>query len=315
MPATYTHQLFTKDVFNSLDKEIQEKLDLKIFNLFGKSFDVFYFYKPKIGTLGHKTQANLYFANIIWYLKNNHETHNRQLISYLYGSICHYILDSIAHPFIYYFGGKYEKKNKKTYKYLGRHDYIELMIDAIMCKERYNKFIHKAKISKEIFPKIDFTYNLKEIIDQVYLDTFKIKFGWKNYYKSYKRYRFCFKYLMSSRLGIKKRLYKLIDFFHIIPNIKLQNHCYYVLKLDYQVLNIDHNKWYYPVDRKISYRYSFFDLYDIAVIRAVKLISIIDQNIDKDEKTIKKIIREIGNLDYGTGVNQNRKVKMKYFAN
>ena len=35
----------------------------------------------------------------------------------------------------------------------------------------------------------------------------------------------------------------------------------------------------------------------------------------QDDKVIKKVIKEIGNLGYGTGVNETRKVTMKYFAN
>ena len=44
MSATYTHHLFTQDVYKSLDINIKEKLDLDIFNLFGKSFDALFFY-------------------------------------------------------------------------------------------------------------------------------------------------------------------------------------------------------------------------------------------------------------------------------
>ena len=314
MSATYTHHLFTKDVYKSLETNIKQKLNVDIFDLFGKSFDVFFFYKPKMGTYLHNNHANLYFANIINYLRTHNETHNSELLSYLYGSICHYVLDSTLHPFIYYYGGKYEKNNSKTYKYRGKHDYIELMIDAIMCKERYNKRIEECHIKRQVFPKLAFTYNLSAIINQVYLDTFHIKNGWKLYFKSYRRYRFCFRHFMNSRFGVKKAIYKLIDKIPVCP-IKLQNHCYYVSKLDYSVLNIEHKKWYYPVDKKISYHYSFFDLYDVAVVRAVKLITLIDEAIDKDDKTIKKVVKEIGNLGYGTGVNENRKVTMKYFAN
>ena len=53
MSATYTHHLFTKDVYKSLDTNIKEKLDSDIFNLFGKSFDALFFYKPKLGSYAH----------------------------------------------------------------------------------------------------------------------------------------------------------------------------------------------------------------------------------------------------------------------
>ena len=120
---------------------------------------------------------------------------------------------------------------------------------------------------------------------------------------------------MSSRFGIKKRCYVLFDLTHIAYPLKLQYLCYYVKKLDYSVLNLEHKKWYYPVDKKISFHYSFYDLYDVAVVKAVKLIAFIDEVLDKDDKAVKKVLKEIGNLGYGTGVNENRKVTMKYFAN
>ena len=315
MAATYTHHLFTKDVYQALDAEMKLKIDLNIFNLFGKSFDALFFYKPKLGSYMHKNNANLYFANIITYLRTYHETKNRELLSYLYGSICHYVLDSTVHPFIYYYGGKYDKKNKKAHKYRGRHDYLECMIDAILYQERFNKPIYKAHVGKEVFPKIKFTINLKQIIDDVYKDTFEVSHGSKIYFKGYKRFRFAYKHLMNSRFGIKKKGYFLFDFLHILPSLKLQHFCYYVPKLDYSVLNLEHKKWCYPVDKKISFHYSFYDLYDVAIVKAVRFITMINDALDKDDKAIKKVLKEIGNLGYGTGVNENRKVSMKYFAN
>ena len=314
MPATYTHHLFTKDVYQSLDNNIQSKINLDLFHVFGKSFDAFFFYKPKIGSYAHQNHANLYFANIIYYIRENHLTHQTDLLSYLYGSICHYVLDSTVHPFIYYYGGKYDKKDKKTRKFKGKHDYMELMIEAIMCYDRKFKPINKCSISKLAFPKIRFSRELIHALDSVYLSTFQIKYGGKLYVKSYKRYKFIFKHFMSSRFGIKKKIYVIFDCFHFLP-IYLQNHCYYVKRFDKSVLNLEHKKWYYPVDKKISYHYSFYDLYDVAVVKAIKLITLLDQALDKDDKTVKKVIKEIGNLGYGTGVNENRKVTMKYFAN
>lgn len=314
MPATYTHHLFTKDVYKSLDIQIQNKLDYNLFLLFGKSFDALFFYKSHLGTFAHQNHANLYFQNIIKYIRQYQLNQNPQVLAYLYGSICHYVLDSTVHPFIYYYGGKYDKNDKKAKKYLGKHDYIESMIDAILAKERMMKPIYKCHIGKDIFPRLTFSSDLKKIIDFVYDDTFKVKSGSKIYIRSYKNYRFIFKHGMLSRWGIKKLFYILIDWFHFLP-IKLQNFCYYIPKLDVQVLNLDHKKWVYPVDKKISYHYSFYDLYDVAIVKAIKLITLLDQSIDKDEKTIRKALKEVGNLHYGTGVNENRSVTMKYFAN
>jgi len=80
------------------------------------------------------------------------------------------------------------------------------------------------------------------------------------------------------------------------------------------VLNLNHEKWYYPVDKKINYHYSFYDLYDISIEKARKLINELDNALDKDEKTVNKVLREIGNLSYKTGKSINKKDEMKYFA-
>ena len=314
MPATYTHHVFTKDVYKALKFDIKQKFDPNMFDLFGKSFDALFFYKPRLGSYAHKNQVNSYFANIIYYLRKNNFIDHKELLSYLYGSICHYVLDSTVHPFIYYYGGKYDKNSKKTYKYRGKHDYIEVMIDAIICQERYHQSIYKCHIGRKVFPKIKFSKQLANTINQVYFDTFGVKNGAKIYFKSYYLFRFTYKHLFSSRFGFKKGIYAFLDWIPVWP-FKLQNLCYYVPKLDYKVLNLEHKKWYYPVDKKISYHYSFYDLYDVAIVRAVKLITLIDEALDKDEKTIKKVIREIGNLSYTTGVNEKRKVIMKYFIN
>ena len=314
MAATYTHQLFTQDVYQALDEDIKSRLDIDVFHLFGKSFDALFFYKPKLASMMHKSCVNLYFANIIDYLRHNNETHNRELLSYLYGSICHYVLDSTVHPFVYYYGGKVDKKNPKTYLYRGRHDYIETMIDAIMCIKRYHKKIHRYHVGKKVFPKIHFSSNLAQIIDKVYKNTFQIDNGFKIYYKSYKRYRFIYRHLFSSYFGVKKKIYALFDCTHLWKTNKVQNYCYYVSKLDYSVLNLEHKLWVYPVDKKIKYHYSFYDLYDIAIVKACRYIKMIDESLD-DDKKIKKVLKEIGNLSYSTGVNVNASAKMQYFMN
>lgn len=314
VPATYTHHIFTKDVFKVLDNSVKEKLEnaKDIFYLFGKSFDILFFVKHDFGSYAHNHNINLYFKNIIMYIKNNNLENNGAVLAYLYGSICHYVMDSICHPFVFYKTGKYLSKDKSTYKYKGGHSYMESMIDAFFYQKRNDKGIYKAKLAKEIFPKVYFSKELSEIIDYVYLDTFDKKNFSKVIYRGYKNYKFILKHLMCSRFGIKKVLYYFIDFSHLIT-INLAGNCYYIKKLDDSVLNLEHNIWYYPVDKKISYHYSFYDLYDIAIERARKLINSIDIALTLDDKELNKIIGEIGNLSYTTGVNIDKKQKMKYF--
>lgn len=316
MPATNTHHLFTKDVLKVINESTKNKFDdsADIFNLFGKSFDILFFSNMKLGIKAHNYNSNLYFENMIKYIRQNNLYNNSQVLAYLYGSICHYVLDSTIHPYVYYYTGRVKKKDKSTYKYRGLHTYFEYMIDAILFKDRYNKDIYKVNIVKDVFPKIKFSKELNEMIDYVYLETFNYNKGSNAINKGRRNFKFVFKYGMCSRFGIKKGFYRFIDFFRFKKHDKLYFYSYHIKKLDRKVLNLNHEKWFYPVDKKISFHYSFYDLYDISIEKARKLINDIDKVLDKDDKDIKKVLREIGNLSYKTGKNINKKDDMKYFA-
>lgn len=315
MPATVTHHIFAKDVFKVINTNIQNKLqDSKgIFNLFGQGFDILFFSNSKLGHKAHNYNSNLYFHNIIKYIIDNNLYNNSQVLAYLYGSICHYVLDSTVHPYVFYYTGRVVLNDKSTYKYRGLHSYFEYMIDAILYEEKYHKELYKVNITKEVFSKIKFSKELNKMIDYVYLDSFNYHNGAADVNRGRKNFKFIMKHGMCSRFGIKKLLFKCFDALHIVKNSKYSNCSFYIKKLDNSVLNLNHEKWYYPVDKKISYHYSFYDLYDVAIERAKNLINNIDNAIDKDEKQINKVIREIGNLSYTTGKSINKRDVMKYF--
>ncbi len=311
MPATYTHHTFTKDVYKVLDDEVKEKLKdhVDIFNLFGKSFDVLFFVKAKLGHFAHKHSSNLYFENIIKYIRENKLINNGEVLAYLYGSICHYVLDSTCHPYIYYKTGKYNMKDKKTYKYKGKHNYLEYMIDADLYYERNRKMITRASLAREIFPAVTFSNELSKTIDYAYKNTFCAIDIDKAILKGYRNYRFVMKHVMESRLGIKAFIYKLIDKTKLFKRWELTSTCYYIKKIDKSVLNLEHKKWYYPVSRQVSYHYSFYDLYDLSIEKARKLINLVDKALKSDDKEITKALKEIGNLNYCTGKNVDKSYK------
>lgn len=314
MPASYTHHVFTQDIFKSLDNTIKEKIEksLDLFYLFGKSFDILFFVDIKMGNYAHKNNVNLYFKNIIQCIINNNLENNSEVLAYLYGSICHYVLDSVCHPYVFYKTGNYNFHDKNTYKYRGEHSYLEYMVDAIIYQTRNNKPIYKAKLATDIFSSVKFSKELQNALNYTYYNTFKVSNYSKKVYRGYKNYRNCLKYFMCSRWGIKKRLYNFIDCIRIC-NIELAPKCYYIKKLDMRVLNLEHKEWCYPVAKKELYHYSFYDLYDIALIRAKKMIIMIDDFLLKKEQNLDVLLKEIGNLSYITGVDLRKPQAMKYF--
>jgi len=315
MPATYTHHQFTRDVYPVLNESVRINIknDVDTFYLFGKSFDMLFFTNQKLGSYAHNHHVNLYFKSIIQYIRKENLTGHSQVLAYLYGSICHYVLDSTIHPYIYFKTGKYDVKDKNTKKYRGMHDYFEYMIDAILYQERNHQMIYKKNMKKQVFSKITFSSDLLDTIDSAYYHAFGVKQGSKIVLKGYRNYQFAIGHIMSSRFGIKRHLAKLCDLFSIPKSIKASNHSYYIKKLDFSVLNMEHKKWCYPVDKKLCYHYSFYDLYDVAIEKARKLINELDSALLKDDKSVNKVLREIGNLSYSTGKNADKKYVMKYF--
>lgn len=315
MPATYVHHAFSEDVFKVLNNDTQDRLgDSKdLFNLFGKSFDVFYFIKPKYGYYAHGNNSNLYFKNIVKFIKNNSLENDTNLLAYLYGSICHYVLDTTIHPFVYYKSGQY-KWNKETLKYRSKHAYTETMMDVALYLKRNNKPIYKARLVKNVGSKVKFTEELMRAIDEVFDDTFDFKGKTaKIYYRGYKNYRLALKFFMTSRFGIKKVFYKIGDLFKVYKKSNLSDFCYYVKNIDERVLNLEHKEWCYPVDKNLMFHYSFYDLYDIAIEKARVMINQIDAALVSNEKDLKTAVENIGDLSYFTGVDTSKKLKMKYF--
>lgn len=315
MPSTVTHYLFTKDVLKCIDKDVQHRIKNSedIYNLFGNSFDILFFSNPKLGSRAHGYNTNVYFANMINYIRNNNLTNNSDVLAYLYGSICHYVLDSTIHPYVYYYTGKYKRNVKETYKYRGQHSYMEYMLDVILYKEKYNKELYKVNISKEIFPKLKFSLELQNILDYTFKKTFDYNNGYKSINRGRRNFKFAMKYGMSSRFGFRKMLLKAIDALHIVKDKKLSYCNFHIKKIDKSVLNLEHRKWCYPIDKSVSFHYSFFDLYDVSIEKARRIINSLNEALEKSDSDIKKVLREIGNNSYRTGLNISRKENMRYF--
>ena len=142
MPQLITHNLFGKDVFNELDKNIQSsfKQEIPTYEMFCQSFDNFLYYASfnikktkKINFLskrGHKTNVKKYFMNILNNIIELNLKDDPSALAYLYGSINHYVLDSTCHPLIFYKTGVYDRRKKETKKFMGLHGDMESNIDA-----------------------------------------------------------------------------------------------------------------------------------------------------------------------------------------
>ena len=78
-------------------------------------------------------------------------------------------------------------------------------------------------------------------------------------------------------------------------------------------LNLDHGKWFHPCDKKISYTYSFFDLYNMAIDKCEYAIEEVDRMLSSGNINERKLNVIFKNLSYLTGLDCDSKLELKYF--
>lgn len=144
MPTTYTHDLFGKEVYKKLPKEIKNAVSasrsMYLIGLHGP--DILFYYQPlcknKVSRLGsqiHSREAAEFFCRAI---VRYEEEPTPQMLSYLMGFGCHFILDSVCHPYV----NKFQEETGVT------HACIESELDRYyMLREGKDPFTYRPAVS------------------------------------------------------------------------------------------------------------------------------------------------------------------------
>jgi hypothetical protein len=325
MPSTFTHSIFALDVYDKLDKTSQEKIknNIEELKLFAQGPDIFLFHdiakltrKIAVSDFGktvHRNKTREFFINAVTYIKKNKLEDNYDVIAFLYGFICHYVLDSTCHPFIIYKSGIYKKDNRESLKYIGLHDDMDSAIDAYFINNKLKIKPRKYKPHKYISELKAFSPELNKIIDYTFKETFQWDNVSKIYFKSYKRMKKIYRAYRYDPFKIKRSFYSFIN--KITPkkvkDLKWLSYNYdYKRKLHY--LNLDKQKWNHPLDKNETYNHSFIELYVIACTKAANIINEVNKVLYK-RGSIKKLDKVFTNISYWHGKDCNIKDKMQYF--
>ena len=142
MSSSVTHYYFGLDVLEKSNSRIKRKINssLNLFKIFCQGPDPYFFYDfhltktsksiYEINRAMQHSKVNNHFISLINYINQKNYYSNSQVVAYLYGQICHFVLDSTMHPYIIYIAGKYDKNVSNTYKYNGLHEEMEYYIDC-----------------------------------------------------------------------------------------------------------------------------------------------------------------------------------------
>ena len=305
MPSSITHNYFMQDVYDKLDDNIENKINLESAKVFAQGPDIFYFYNlcfgrkskkyRKAGNYIHKHKVNLYFKNIINYIIENDLIDDIDCISFLYGSICHYVLDSVVHPFVYYNTGVF----KKSIPMIFQNEKVEAK-DFKM----YKYILKKVIIKEEVL----------NLIDNVISNTYNYDNMGKIYNKCIKDMRLFFKLFNYDHYGVKKILYSFIDLITPKRFILKKKFSFYLKHSSKKYyLNLEKSEWNHPCNLYEKYNYSFIELYIIAIDKACHIIQEVDKMIKSKNCDSEEIDLLFKNLSYITGKNCDSGLEMKYF--
>ncbi len=326
MPSSVTHSYFATDVFEKCNKNVKNKLKnyINYLKVFGQGPDPYFFYDLHLTNKSKKiyeinksmqhTNINKHFIKLINYINEKNYYYNGQVMAYLYGQICHFVLDTTVHPYIIYSTGIYDSKDSSTFKYNGKHEEMEYYIDCYLIFQREKILPRKYKVYKNLFNIDKFNNELENCITDVIKDVYGYDNVGKIYYKSImdmKKFYHIFNY---DRLGIKKCIYYIMDFV-------CRNKCVKKKELSFNVnpesklfyLNNDNNYWNNPCDITEKYNFSFTKLYFLALTKAVNIINNVDNMLRNNEIDNKKIEELFGNLHYGTGKDCDKDFYYSYF--
>ncbi|MGE5627266.1 MAG: zinc dependent phospholipase C family protein [Solirubrobacterales bacterium] len=184
MPAVAAHYYFGHQVLKQLPKEIQNIIytNMEAFNLGLQGPDLFFFYKPlksnpvtSYGHHIHSIDADYIISNAVDSIKKSKDIIE---LSYIFGYVCHFILDSSLH-------GKISKIAPEDIE----HKFLEAEIDRQIIKQHYNEKPDKFKRYKLIEINISSSEWLKNIYREINIEDIK---------KSLRGFRFYMKILYCS---------------------------------------------------------------------------------------------------------------------
>lgn len=323
VPGFTTHYLFGVRAYNDLPNNYLKHVISRyrwLYQLGLQGPDIFFYNIPilrhrdyrNVGSYMHEHHVNDFFKNYLMDLpKVSYKQHREQAIAYYAGAICHYVADSICHPYVY---GRiqYETEGKAS-RFHGLHAELENDIDAILLW----KFKHKKPsefnqsaticlngqetqfISRFLSNCINETYypvsernNFQVSPGMVVRSIYAIRFGGR---------------LLSDPAGKKRnaiRFFETLFFRHPVASKKLVTDS--VSAHVRQTMNLDHEVWTNPWDKSQASTDSFLDLYRRTLQRCSIIYYLLNDLLTRDvpieEQNLSYFFNEIGNYSYHSGL-------------
>ncbi len=267
----------------------------------------------KFGEYIHSYETNVFFTALLSSFFTQVEDINKNLhFAYIMGYLCHHALDSITHPFIFYYSGLNGNLHKK----------YEVILDVLHSQQCFN--INPIHFDTKKITNID-TRSLKAIQDihhhvfgQIWNQTFPLETSevcWKDF-------SFLLPLFQDSS-GIKSKLAlfadKLIGKPFALSKAFIQSHTPLDAKEDY--MNLQKKPWCHPCDNTVTFNLSYSELFQKGVEASVTRIDSLGKILlsgtpPKDLHDTVSLVIENASFETGTihrYENHVNAIKMRYF--
>ena len=322
MPGFTTHYLLGVRVFNDIPSNPLKRIIAKyrwLYQLGLQGPDIFFYNIPilrhrdyrNVGSYMHEHHVHDFFVSCLNHLSRIESRQQReQAIAYMSGCFCHYIGDSICHPYVY---GRieYDVKNAGNY-YHGLHAMLENDIDALLLmkykKKKPSQFNQAATICLNAQETQFISKFLSECINETYYPL--------NYRNNFRvTANMVSRSILAIRIGCRtladpgEHKKSGIEFFESV----LHRNAVASRKLVtdtppdlVSAFNLKHETWCNPWNRRLASKASFPELFRQSMAKCSEVFFLFNEELVSPVplKSLdhNKLLKALGNYSYHSGL-------------
>ncbi len=269
MPAATTHVLSALDIYNRLPEGRKTAItNQEMFCLGAQGPDLFFFYnfgaKSEIRDIGSYMHNHQVFEVINYMFNYIKKVKSYNLLSYFYGYLCHYALDSSVHPIVY---NRSKYGNLTDESELIIHFRIEAFYDQYVLKKKNLKF----KTDEWLYVSNKEAREIAVMYHNLFKDLFNKEIAIKELTKNCKQVSTVLR-LLKPNFKLKFKLVEKYEELLKKPKAVSSLMLYNDFKDHDYVLNTAKDPFHNVTDENITYNSSFDELYENGIEKGVYLI-------------------------------------------
>ena len=322
MPGFTTHYIMGMKAYNDMNCRPLKHIIAKyrwLYQLGLQGPDMFFYNIPilrhrdyrNVGSYMHEHHVNDFFRVYLSHLASLKSRQQReQGISYLAGFMCHYVGDSICHPYVYGRIG-YDIHNPSTHHH-GQHASLETDIDALLLKaykkKKPSQFNQAATICLNPQETQFLSRFLAECINETYYPiTYRNNFQVtpRMVHRSILAMRFGCRTL-ADKSGRKKNSIEFVESLFLKNPIASTKLVTDEVSDPRRCLNLDRETWCNPWDKSLASKATFPDLFYQALGKCDLVYYLLNKSLTSqvplEEQDFHLLLKELGNHSYHSGL-------------